>query len=75
LRRAVGVAAPRKASLPLSAHAIAALIAAGEGLDGEDATIGKQVSVTLNAMLERAAVVRTGEDGEALWRRAVAHLG
>lgn len=75
MRRAVGVAAPRKASAPLSAHAIAALIAAGKGLDGEDVTIAKQVSATLNAMVERGAVVRTGDDGEALWRRAIALPG
>jgi len=65
----------RKASAPLSAHAIASLIAAGKGIDGEDATIAKQVSATLNAMLKPGAVVRTGENGEALWRRAVAHPG
>jgi hypothetical protein len=75
LRRAVGVAAaPQDLSTAL-APAIAALIAAGKGFDGEDATIAKQVSATLNAMLKRGAVVRTGEDGEALWRRAVAHSG
>ena len=75
MRRAAGVAAPRKVSAPLSAHAIAALIAAGKGIDGEDATIAKQVSATLNAMLKPGAVVRTGENGEALWRRAVALPG
>jgi hypothetical protein len=55
-----------KASTPLSAHAIAALITAGMGIDDEDATIAKQVSTTLNAMLERSAVMRTGENREAL---------
>jgi len=58
----------RKASAPLSAHAIAALIAAGKRIDDEEAAIAKQVSATLNAMLRRGAVVRTGENGAALWR-------
>lgn len=56
----------RKASTPLSADAIAALIATGKGTEG-DAAIAKQVSVTLNALLRRGAVVRTGENGAALW--------
>ena len=56
-----------KASTPLSAHAIAALIAAGKGIEGEEA-IARQVSATLNGILQRGAVVRTGENGAALWR-------
>ena len=50
----------RKASTPLSAHAIATLVASGKEIDGDEA-IGKQVSATLNAMLRRGAVTRTGE--------------
>jgi hypothetical protein len=58
----------RKASTPLSARAIAALIAAGKGID--DATIATQVSAALKAMLKRGAVARTGKNGAALWQRA-----
>jgi hypothetical protein len=60
----------RKASTPLSAHAIAALIVAGKGIDNEDATIATQVSAALKAMLKRGAVARTGKNGAALWQRA-----
>ena len=59
----------RKASEPLSAHAIAALIASGKGIDGDEA-IAKQVSATLNQMQRRDVVVRTGENGAALWQKA-----
>ena len=59
----------RKASAPLSAHAIAALVAAGKGTEGDEA-IAKQVSATLNWMLRRGAVARIGENGAALWQRA-----
>ena len=58
----------RRASTPLSAHAIAVLIASGKGTKGDE-VIAKQVSATLNALLRRGAVVRTGENGEALWQR------
>jgi hypothetical protein len=60
----------RKASTPLSARAIAALIAAGKGIDNEDATIATQVSAALKAMLKRGAVARTGKNRAALWQRA-----
>jgi hypothetical protein len=59
----------RKASAPLSAHAIAVLVASGKGTEGDEA-IAKQVSVTLNQMLRRGAVMRTGENGAALWQKA-----
>ena len=59
----------RKASTPLSAHAIAVLVAPGKGTEGDEA-IAKQVSATLNQMLRRGAVARTGENGAALWQRA-----
>ena len=43
------------------------MIAAGKGIEGEEA-IARQVSATLNGILQRGAVVRTGENGAALWR-------
>ena len=57
----------RKASTLLSALAIAALVAAGKGTEGDEA-IAKQVSAKLNQMLRRGAVARTGENGAALWQ-------
>jgi hypothetical protein len=59
----------RKASAPLSAHAIAALVAAGKGVAADEA-ITKQVSAALHQMLRRGAIVRTGENGAALWQSA-----
>jgi hypothetical protein len=60
----------RKASAPLSAHAIAVLIASGKGTEGDE-VIAKQVSAMLNALLRRGAVERIGENGAALWQRAL----
>jgi hypothetical protein len=58
----------RKASTPLSEHAIAAL-ASVKGIEANEA-IAKQISATLKAMLKRGAVARTGKNGAALWQRA-----
>ena len=58
----------RKALGPLSAHAIAVLIASGKRTEGDEA-IATQVSATLNQMLKRGAVARTGENGAVRWQR------